>query len=95
MSEVVRQLDFAATENLRLRERLQYNNEVLDRKLQEIEVLLRQKETDARRMEKTVEQKEKEKEGKFLLYLQEAVKYGSLMQLLWCWLYMLVLVCWP
>ena len=49
MSEVVRQLDFAATENLRLRERLQYNNEVLDRKLQEIEVLLRQKETDARR----------------------------------------------
>lgn len=25
-----------------------------------------------------MEQKEREKEGKFLLYLQEAVKYGSL-----------------
>jgi len=33
-------------------------------------------------MEKTVEQKEREKQGKFLLYLQEAVEYGSLMQLL-------------
>ena len=49
VSEVVRQLDFAASENLRLRERLEYNNEVLDRKLQEIEALLRQKETENQR----------------------------------------------
>ena len=37
VSDIAKQLDFAATENLRLRERLQANNEILDRKLHEIE----------------------------------------------------------
>ena len=43
MSEVVRQLDFAANENMRLRDQLKQNNEILDQKLQEIESLLRQR----------------------------------------------------
>ena len=45
MSEVVRQLDFAANENMRLRDQLKQNNEILDQKLQEIESLLRQRDT--------------------------------------------------
>ena len=45
MSEVVRQLDFAANENMRLRDQLKQNNEILDRKLQEIETLLRQRDS--------------------------------------------------
>lgn len=49
MSEVVRQLDFAANENMRLRDQLKQNNEILDSKLQEIETLLRQRDTHTQR----------------------------------------------
>ncbi len=46
MSDIVKQLDFAANENLRLRRRLEDNNQILDQKLREIEECMRDKEKE-------------------------------------------------
>ncbi len=44
MSDIVKQLDYAANENLRLRHRLEENNHILDQKLHDIQGFMEDKE---------------------------------------------------
>ena len=46
VSDIVKQLDLAASENLRLRQRLQDNNDILDRKLKDIQECLSKKDRE-------------------------------------------------
>lgn len=55
MSDIVKQLEFAANENLRLRNRLEDNNRILDQKLREIQGCLDAKESEKLQLERDKE----------------------------------------
>ena len=55
MSEIIKQLDFAASENVRLRQRLEDNNRVLEEKMGEIAQCLSSKDTEKQELLKKYE----------------------------------------